>query len=433
MHKKLCLLFIFIHALSWGQHTINGTFMPPEQFSYVFLYKSTPEGADYVDRSEISPEGKFSIPVDSTNTPGIYKLVYALPPEDYNFDIFYNGKEEITVHFDFEKGLDFSQSKANKLWVSYQKSMEMANTTITNFYTENGTDQAAFTTIFNILKEAQNAFENAAKNTPMTLTFIKANRPYIPTQYEDYKTYTANVKAHFLTHLNFDSPLLLSSDFLTNKVLAYVFGMSNNNSDYQTQIDHLAQNIKNPKAKTTYLGLLWQEFVNREHDAMANYITDTYLLDLATAQNNTELAAVITAYKRTSKGQLAPNFNVTVNTKNTTLHDLNQANKYLVVFWSSTCTHCLKELPQLETVIATIDKKALRVIAIALEDSRTHWQETITMLPSFTHVLGLQKWDNPIARSYNVHATPSYFLLDANKTIIAKPNDIEALKPLLNN
>ncbi|RSK39674.1 TlpA family protein disulfide reductase [Mangrovimonas spongiae] len=431
MIKKLVVLVVFICNVSWAQHTINGTFMPPEEFSYVFLYQATPKGANYVSQSDVSPEGKFSITIDSTYKKGIYKLVYALPPEDNNFDVLYNGKDDITLHFNLDKGVEYSQSKDNKLWASYQNSMEAANTTINHFYSNDGKSSSTFIKIFNTLKDAQLAFENAAKDNPMALEFIKANKPYIPTSYEDYNTYTTHVKTHFLDYLNFESQLLLSSDFLTNKVFAFVFGMSNTNSDYKTQIDRLTKKITTVETKTAYLEMLWQEFVNQGNDVMANYITDTYLLDFANAQNNTNLATMITTYKRTSKGSLAPNFDVIFNSKNTTLHNLNNANKYLVVFWSSTCGHCLKELPQLETFVKDIPKNELMVIALGMEDDDKNWLETIPKFPDFTHVLGLQKWNNPVAKSYGVTSTPTYFLLDKDKTIIAKPYDVNAVKEAL--
>ena len=51
--------------------------------------------------------------------------------------------------------------------------------------------------------------------------------------------------------------------------------------------------------------------------------------------------------------------------------------------------------------------------------------------PDFIHVIGLGKWDNPTVKTFGIAATPSYFLLDASKVIIAKPYDYEELKVVL--
>src|SRR5690606_23631588 len=110
-------------------------------------------------------------------------LVYGLPLEDYNFDLIYNGKEDVVLSFG-DEGLIFKASSENTLWMSYTKSMELVNMAISNFYTQESTDEKAFKGIFKTLKDTQNGFEDAAKGM-MVLEFVKANRPYIPEQFED--------------------------------------------------------------------------------------------------------------------------------------------------------------------------------------------------------------------------------------------------------
>ena len=47
------------------------------------------------------------------------------------------------------------------------------------------------------------------------------------------------------------------------------------------------------------------------------------------------------------------------------------------------------------------------------------------------HILGLKKWENPIARTYQIYATPTYIVLDKNKKIIAKPETLVELKKIM--
>ena len=46
-------------------------------------------------------------------------------------------------------------------------------------------------------------------------------------------------------------------------------------------------------------------------------------------------------------------------------------------------------------------------------------------------MLGLNKWENKTARTYNIMSTPSYFVLDVNKKIIAKPDALEDVKAFI--
>ena len=82
-------------------------------------------------------------------------------------------------------------------------------------------------------------------------------------------------------------------------------------------------------------------------------------------------------------------------------------------------------------MVKTIIPENTKVVAIGLEDDVKNWQDEIKNFPNFIHVLGLEKWNNSIAKAYNINATPSYILLDKNKKIIAKPFDVEALRAAL--
>ena len=434
--KKYILLIALLPLSLWSQHEINGTFSPAEEFTYAFLYHATPIGPNYLDRAKLETDGSFKIPLDSTAKPGIYKIVYALPPEENNFDFIYNGKEDISLSFSLDEGLEFTVSNENKLWSSYTKSMELVNMTISNFYTKESTDRVAFNEIFKTLKDTQNAFEEASVGT-MANVFIKANKPYVPETFEDITTYSKNLKQTYLANVDFNNTLLQSSDFLVDRVLAYMFGMTatSDTKSYQNDIDSLMTYIGegNFQIKTILLEMIWSRFKQQENETVANYITDTYLLSLANQTEYPDLANALLVYKNNSNGNKAHNFDLTIKTngktETTTLYDLNIADQYLVVFWSSTCGHCLEELPLISEFLES--KPNIKVIAIGLEDQSENWQKTIVSFPDFIHVLGLQKWENSIANEYGVESTPSYFLLNKDKIIESKPYDIEALIKIL--
>ena len=432
--KKIALFLASMPCLLLAQHSVEGTFSPAENFTYAFLYQATPNALNYIDKSKIEENGNFKIALDSTLVPGMYKIVYGIPQDENNFDFIYDGKEDIRLTFSLENGLDFKASEENKLWASYTKSMELVNMTISNYYQQESTDKKAFKDIFKTLKDTQDAFEEASKGK-MAETFIKANKPYIPTEYETVSTYSNNLKATFLSHVDFENPLLQSSDFLTDRVTAYVFGMSasNSNDDYKKHIDDVANTIgtDKPFVATSLLEHLWKNMVEIGNLEVANYISDTYLFKLARDTNNKELYKHLMTYKNSAVGATAMDFPIVYESDgkpvNTSLHQLSGADHYLLIFWSSTCGHCLDELPQLKAFIEESSRN-LKVIAFGLEGDKTNWQKTITSLPGFIHVLGLEHWNNPVAIAYGISSTPTYLILDKDKKIIAKPDDLEALK-----
>lgn len=429
--KKLLILFFVLPLLSIAQ-SVKGTFSPADEFTYAFLYKATPKGANYVDRAQLDSLGNFEIALDSSVTAGIYKIVYAIPPEDNNFDFIYDGKETVAFNFSFEKGVNFTSSEENKLWNSYLKSMDMVNQTISNYYAKANADKKGFNAIFKTLKDTQLGYEDLAKGK-LVSSFIEANRPYIPAQYEDVTTYSKHLKQHFLSHIDFSDPLLQSSTFLVDRITAYVFNMVENPSDeiYKQHVDDVATAISTDDLiiKSSLLEMLWQHFVTLENPTLANYITDHYLLELAKQTKNNALKDQLITFKNTAIGTKAPNFDITINDKNSSLHQLQGAENYLIIFWSSACGHCLNELPKVKSMVA--NKPQLKVVAYGLEDDDKKWIRETKKYPEFIHQIGLGKWNNPLVETYGVTATPTYFLLDASKVIIGKPNTIEELEELL--
>jgi len=115
----------------------------------------------------------------------------------------------------------------------------------------------------------------------------------------------------------------------------------------------------------------------------------------------------------------APNITWQDFSGNHDLYSLKGYKYYVVLFWSSTCSHCLHEVPILYKYIK--DKKAIKVIAVGLESGPNPWNAEMQKYPNFIHVFGENKWQNKFSKAYNIHATPTYIILDANKNIISKP------------
>ncbi len=440
MLTRIVALLIILPNLLLAQHTIKGVFTPAKDYEVVLLYKVTPTVSDYVTTATIEKDGSFQFKLDASAVSGIYRLVYAVPQEDFNFDIIYNGKEDIVLTFNAETGVTFKASLENKLLASYTASMSAITQSITNYFRSEKKDTTALKTIFKTQREAQMRYEKQAENT-IALHFIKANKPYIPKKYENVKMYVANLKTHYFDNIDFNNITLQSSSFLQERMLNYVFGISSEAKDqianYKANIDVFCTTMKTLPANVKRILLLdlWQEMVDLRLEPVANHISKNYLLDIANQLKDKELIDALTRYNNLSIGHKAPDFSIVIekdNKKKTKkLSELNSAEKYIIVFWSSTCSHCLEEIPQLQKFIKSRAKDKLKVIAIGLEDDNKVWKEKIKSYPEFIHVLGLGKWDNKIGNDYGVTTTPTYFVLDKNKHILKKPEDIEVLKTVL--
>ena len=442
MTKKLLFLFALLPSILFAQHTIKGTFTPPEEYKWIILYKVTPTTSIYVENAEIAEDGSFEIVLDSTISKGIYRIVYAMPQEEFNFDIIYNAEEDVELSFSQDKGVEFKQSTENKLLTSYAKSMMMVNQTINNFYSKGSADKKGFKKIFETLDEAQKSFEEASEGK-IASHFIKANSPYIPTDFEDVKTYSKHLRESYLKHVDFNNPTLQSSEFLIERMLGYVFGMTSNPDDiegFKANVDDIAEAIKttHPSYQKTLLQILWNQFADIENETMANYVSTEYLLPIATHLNDYELTNQLIIYKNTSINAISPDFSLEVMNEEgekeaSKLSQLDSHERYVIVFWSSSCSHCLEELPELKKEMDALQEGDTKVIAIGLEDEPYNWNNEISYYTDFIHVYADGKWDNSIGNNFGVTATPTYFVLNKKKQIIAKPYDFEALKEYLDD
>lgn len=434
---KIITLLTLLPNILLAQHTIKGVFSPASDYKVLLLYKVTPTVSDYITNAEIQSDGSFQFQLDATSATGIYRIVYAVPQEDFNFDVIYNGKEDVELAFNTETGISFNASVENKLLASYTNSMSAITESINTYFRANKKDTLTINAIYRIQREAQTRFEKQAENT-IASHFIKANKPYIPNTYEDVKIYAKNLKTHYFDNIDFNNTTLQSSSFLQERMLNYVFGISDENkneiANFQRNIDVFYRAIKDVSLEIKRILLidLWQEMVDLKIEPVANHISKNYLLEIAKSLNDTELTSVLTNYMNISIGNKAPDFSFINKDKSTQkLSNLSGADTYIIVFWSSTCSHCLDEIPQLQNYLKQSPKNNIKVIAIGLEDDDKKWNELTKNYPEFINVLGLGRWENKIGNDYDVHETPTYFMLDKNKIIIDKPYNFKALKIIL--
>ncbi len=428
-------LLILLPSILLAQHTIKGTFSPAEEYKIALLYKVTPTISQYVANANVNEDGTFELKLDSTAAKGMYRLVYAVPQEDYNFDIIYNGKEDVELEFNSETGVTFLSSVENTLLTSYTNSMSNVTHSVGNYFNSQSEDTLALSKIFDIQRETQSNYEEAAKDL-MVLDFIKANKPYIPNSFEDVKTYVNNLKNHYFDYVDFTNETLQSSNILEEKMVNYVFGMTaganNEIENYKNNIDIVAITMKDApnEVKRILLVSLWQQMADLGYESVANYISNKYLMDILVALSDQQLINSLLTFENVSLGKRAPDFSIEIEkdgkkiTKKLT--DLSGSDTYVIVFWSSTCSHCLDEIPQLQKFMKP--KTNIKVIAVGLEDEPYKWKNLTYEYPEFIHVYGEGKWDNEIGDNYAVTATPTYYILDKDKKIIAKPENFEGFK-----
>jgi len=431
--NKILFLLLFFPFIIFSQHTIKVTFSPANDFTWAILYKNAPTNTKYIAQSRIV-DGDLVFILDEEATTGIYKLVYAVPQNDYNFDIIYNGKEDIELTFNLIDGVVFQKSDENIMLQSYLTEMTLLGNDIETKYLEESTEDT-MSFIFKKQKKLQRSYEEKSEGT-LVNHFIKANQPYIPNELETLGDYIKNVTADYFTNIQFNDEVLQSSNFLIEKSLAYINGTVTEGIPKEQS---LKNNVDKVEDQTRLLDLnfqkyfiekLWQNLVNYNLIGTANYLAERYLIPIANQLNDTVLVLKLTQFKNLSIGNPAPDF-ILDDGSGKKLSELDIAENYILVFWSSGCSHCLKEIPQLYQLSQELNTTKYKIIAVGLEEDTFKWTNEVVKYPNFINVVKLKKWNNTIVSEYGLTITPTYFVLDKDKRFLVKPENFDDLKAYL--
>lgn len=440
MKNIILLAFTFVTFGLNAQHSISGTFSPAEDFTWVIAYRLEPGMQGYIADTAVK-DGKFSLQIPRDAAAGTYRLVYAVPQEEFYFDVIYNGKEDIQLTFDAQKkAISFMASEENKIFRSYFKDINAVKQGFIDYYSRRKTNVDAYKKLTDQLEETQTAYEKST-NGMLVNNFIKANRPYIPSEYEPANSYWQHKKEAFFKHLDVKNPLLQASGFLTDKLTSYVFtpmstekiSKSATEKTLQENIKTIHTNLKDTdiKYQAHIFHTLWNQTTSYDFNDTADFIYNSYLKDLALATKSQKIISDIEVNNRLRKGTKAPEITWKEGNTSKKLSEMEDAECYVLIFWSSTCSHCLHELPPLNKKLA--DYPSVKVLAVGLEDDDTTWKTESAKLDHFEHAIALGKWDSEYAKTYDIRRTPTYFILDKDKRILASPQSDKEVIEFLNN
>lgn len=455
MLKKLLSLVVLVSSTIFSQHTVKGYISPNLKSDWVILYRIEGTQQVFINNTTIKKDslniggnlqavGSFQFKLPANAKPGSYRATYRL--EEAGFIDFYYNKENIEFIFNPEyaqQSVAFTKSKENNFYKNYLAEITVAQEKIDSIqiaYIQDNSlkldsEYQQAVTKFNAV---QKKFENESKNM-YVYDFIKASpRINPPKMVTTGLAYLNQIKNTFFSKLNFKNTRLKNSAFLTNRILDYIFYINFAEDSEQQQIlfkssiDTVLAKLDNLTYKRDIIEFLISQFESSKNIEIIDYLFakhyDKLPKNLINQKFKEEKKALFTA----TIGRIAPDFTWSENGKSYKLSTLNDAQKYVLVFWSTSCSHCLREIPQLHELMK--NKTEYKVIAFALENDAFVWETySKTNLPGWHNVLGLNKWENKTARTYQINATPTYFILDSSKKIIAKPYEFKDVKIYLEN
>ncbi len=442
MYKKILVIVFLFSVTIQSQNVVKGKLVPQKSYEWIVLYQLKGAKQIYIANTKIK-DGSFLINMPSTASNGMYRLMYEMGGNNF-IDFIYNN-ESIELQFNpenLQETLQFLTSEENKIYTKYLR----ANSTIQhkidslqlgyfNLKTQKEKEEVAKKYKEAILKKdsIQSYYEKKSEGK-LANHFIHAGKIYsAPEIIATAQEYLNAEKLHYFDSLNMEDQVLLNSTFLTERIMDYVFYL--NVSDdvevqdalYKKAIQEVLQKvIQNISYRSELIATFLYVFSQQENAVVTNYLIENYYSKLPQEYISQEVISQAKENIKLAIGNTAPEITWEEEGVTQTLSKINKADTYILVFWSTGCSHCLNEIPKLYEY--TKDNKEVHVIAVALEEDDKAFNNYAKIHVNWSNVLALNKWQNPVVKQYKIKATPTYFILDKNKKIIAKPDHIEDVK-----
>lgn len=387
---------------------------------------------------------------------GIYLAVY---PGSKYFEFLVNtdnqsfGLETDTI--DFVGSMKVTGSPDNTLFNEYQRFLTNKQKVLNNLKTQkNATENEDSIALLDksmqlVEKEIKSYRENITQTQPKSFLAAIINamwEPEVPAEPKDEKGNPIDpqfaykyFKAHFWDKFDFTDERLVRTPLFNNKINFYLDNLTVKHPDsISISADFIIDKVKGNKSAFRYA--LSQITYNYETskimgmDAVFVHLAKRYYLKGdAFWMDSTNMAKMNDRVKKLQHnllGLVAPEMKMPdLNNNGFSLH-ATKSDYTLLVFWDYNCGHCKKEMPDLIKLHEKLKDKGLTTIGVC---TRVEIDEIKKFVEEY-HLPWVNVYD-PYNRTnfrelYDIYSTPTLYLLDKDKKIIAKrisPTQIEEL------
>lgn len=262
-----------------------------------------------------------------------------------------------------------------------------------------------------------------------------SKHPFIYFYNDNYNKYLSGenskkvTQEEIISFFNTSNDMLEASSMVRPLLVAYL--NTGGNTNVANSVDKLLEVLKveTPRGQMVLSELIDIFDIYEMKDLKTKYLS---LANNLKCTITDRLSSTLKANANTEIGAIFPNykFQSAVNTTAKSIYDV-KADKKVIVFWSSTCSHCETELPKLLEKYNALKEKNVQIIGLSLDSDKQSYTSRIKAFP-WINDSELRGWNSTYSEVYNIHATPSYFILDANNKIISKPDHVGDVLEYLN-
>jgi thiol-disulfide isomerase/thioredoxin len=393
---------------------------------------------------------------------GIYMIV--LPGKKY-FEFLISSDQYFSISCtfsDYFRTLKFTGSEENsafldyqKKWMSLQQRAGMLSKRIQN-NKQNSDSLRILGSLQKIQEENMKIYLKSVikeNNGNLLSTLVKALLPIdvpefsVPLGFANpdsvkwIRSYLYN-KNHYFDNIDLNDEKLLRTPILYSRLNTYFTTVVIQSPDsINKEIDKIIAKCRNNYKVYQFVAVyLFNHFRESEimgHDAVMVKIADDIYLsgkaDWVTKEFKTDLKKQIDLIRPNLIGKKAENL-VMDSYKGifVSLYDV-EKEFTILYFWEPDCGHCKEATPKMKAYYDKPKDYSVEIFAVCTTTDKTKWTKYI----EDNKLRWINGWDpQRISRFdfyYNVQSTPTVYILDRNKKIIAKKLSVEEIGPFIDN
>jgi peroxiredoxin len=405
----------------------------------IYLASFYGEKTSIIDTAMPNTEGRIIFKMKSNYYNGMYRIFL---DKQVFFDVVYN-QENVEITTDFNniyEALEVIESKENQIYYDFlrtgnQYRLKFDLLAPLNDYYPRSDSFFLEARLKYILVQADflKYVDSLTSNYPeiWATKIIRQKKPlfYDPsldeTERKEYAT------ENYFKNITFDDVDLIRSNVYNNIAIEYMSLYSNPNlpqeeleKEFIKAVDKIMyEALDNNIIYEFIVDYLVGGFERFHFDKVLDYIAENYSPELCeNEERKTDLQTRLKKYAELAVGKPAPDINLPSLTGQQVKLSKVQSEYTLVLFWASWCQHCAATLPKINEIYNNVGRTKLEILAVSLDENKQEWESTVNELNfNWVNLSDLKGWDSNAAVDYNVYATPTMFLLDSKKNIVAKP------------
>jgi len=445
--RRVAFIFFFflgpLHFLYGQSWLVQGTIENAEE-GQVLLASFYGDRFSVLDSID-TRSGFFYFVLPEDTPPGIFRIIYAdrvdsIRNQNRFVEFIFNREniEIFVVSSELGPAPIFENSTENLVYSGFMEFELGYETQLMSLYRQlnpiqGGVDDDAVARYMRIQRDRISYMDSITQLYPdlYAVRLINAFRaPLIPGDIT-HSQRIDTLKECFFDLAPIDDPALLYAPVYSFKLIDYLSLYQKNTlteneqeEAYMEAVDWIMLNVSREEHLRNFVvEYLMEGFELLQMEGVQMHLADHYLDETCESDVVELVLSRMEGYKRMTPGKQAPDLIMRdVKGENFQLSELGHS-YVLVLFWSSTCEGCRELLPDLYEWYLSENIYDLEVVAISIDTSVRNFEYLYKQLePSWITVHDPLGWNGKVSSDYHIYATPSLFLLDSKRTILARPS-----------